>query len=503
MNDDRKFTLLATLWTLIISIVEVWKYLNLNDSFDLGDFTQAVWSSTKGLPLLIYSTPWNTSCWPAHYCPDSFLAEHFMPLLFGITPFYALDPTPIVLLLFQSLALGLSVIPVYLFGKRVLDSRLALLFSFAYLCNPLLIMSSLNDFHVEIFLIPTLAFTFYYGYFKNWKWFTVSAILACLVMEEAPFLVASIILFLIWDKKFIGRRQVLLAVVGLGLVGSYYILVSHLQAYFGYAFTNGVDSRFESNWQILGATSLVDVIPQALTHPALAWQALTYLWPWKFIFTSLLFGGSFFLAIVKPKSLIMWLPWNLPILFSNYIGYFSPYNFYIAFTFFFVFPMAMVGYSDIKKRVWLFNTSIAKQYFVFALLFVAALNLLVPLLIVTPTINYASSSDWRLLNSVPNNASFVSVSDAFPPLANRADGIQVLLGGFALNATPPSQLRDNTLLLQDFVKMYGLPDFVILSQYSKNPYDYVTSQFLIEQLIVPDHYHSVMNSTRFQLYTYT
>ena len=147
--------------------------------------------------------------------------------------------------------------------------------------------------------------------------------------------------------------------------------------------------------------------------------------------------------------------------------------------------MAMVGYSDLKKKVWLFNTSIAKQYFVFALLFVAVLNLLVPVLIIAPTMNYASSSDWHLLNSVPNNASFVSVSDAFPPLANRANGIQVLLGGFALNATPSSQLRDNTLLLQDFVKMYGLPDFVILSQYSKNPYDYVTSQFLIEQLITP------------------
>ena len=496
---NRKFILLVVVWTIIISIVSVWKYYNLGDSFDLGDFAQAVWSSLHGHPLLIYSTPWNTSCWPISYCPDSFLAEHFMPLLFVITPFYYMFQSPVTLLVFQSVVLGVSVIPVYWFGLRVTEPCLAFLFSFAYLCNPLLIMSSLNDFHMEVFLIPTLAFTFYYGYFQDWRMFAISTVFSCLVMEEAPLLLASIVLFLLWDRKI----PVKYALVGFVFCGGYYLFASHMQAYFGYAFTNGIDSRFEVNWQILGATSILDVVPRALTHPALAWQSLTFIWPWKIIFTCLVFGGSFFLSLVKPKSLVMWLPWNVPILFSNYIGYFSPYNFYIAFTFWFVFPMAMVGYEDLKKKLWLFNTSIARDYFKFALIFVACLNLMIPILIVTPTVGHATASDWQLIDSIPKSASVVSISSVFPPLANGANRIQILLGGFQLNETPTSQLQDNQLLLHDFILEFGVPQYVVLSLYSKNPYDYVTSDFLIQTLVVPYHYQSVMNSSQFQLYTST
>jgi uncharacterized protein len=106
-------------------------------------------------------------------------------MLVLISPLYLIWSNPKMLLLLQTVVLGVGAFFVFLIAKRVLkDKNFALIFSAIYLLNPSLQFSNLYDFHA-VTLGTTLLFTTFYFFIKrDYILFLIFAVLTGLTKEE-------------------------------------------------------------------------------------------------------------------------------------------------------------------------------------------------------------------------------------------------------------------------------------------------------------------------------
>jgi uncharacterized membrane protein len=150
------------------------------------------------------------------------LSNHFSPILYLVAPVYALWQDARMLLLLQSLALGIGAIPVYLLARRITGSaRLALALGCVYLLYPALHGVNTFDFHQIILATPLLLFSLWFLESGRDRAFVVTLLLALLVKEELGLTVAAI-----GGYVFVGKRRyrlgAALAVIGMG----YFLIVT-------------------------------------------------------------------------------------------------------------------------------------------------------------------------------------------------------------------------------------------------------------------------------------
>ncbi len=140
----------------IFSHLSILRYLSLNAHYyDLGIMDQVVYNTAKG-KIFEMTNPEGTQ-------QISRAAIHFDPLIMVLAPLYSLKPTPIILLVTQTVVLALGAIAVYLIAKKILkNSWLALLFVFLYLNYYPMQLSNLFDFHTVTFATTSLLFAFYF-----------------------------------------------------------------------------------------------------------------------------------------------------------------------------------------------------------------------------------------------------------------------------------------------------------------------------------------------------
>lgn len=148
----------------------------LGTGYDLGIYNQVVWNLAHGRSFattLVYET----GGW----------YDHFEPVLALLAPLYWLFPDVRVLLVVQSVALGLGSLPIYLFAYRQLVHRASVLLPFllaaAYLAFPPLHHANLNDFH-EVALIPPLLGFALYGLLRGLRRTTFIFLILCLLVKE-------------------------------------------------------------------------------------------------------------------------------------------------------------------------------------------------------------------------------------------------------------------------------------------------------------------------------
>ena len=138
--------------------------------FDLGNMTQAVWSTAHG--SFLDSTDITGQ-------QATRLASHVDPILTLLVPLWLLAPSPLTLATAQVVAVALGALPVFWLGRRHLSSpRLAVLLAGAYLLYPWLSWTTLDAVHPVTFAIPLLLYAVWFLDIDRLGPFVVCAVLA-------------------------------------------------------------------------------------------------------------------------------------------------------------------------------------------------------------------------------------------------------------------------------------------------------------------------------------
>lgn len=145
--------------------------------FDIGIFDQGLWLLSRfdrafvtvlGLDLF---------------------GDHTSFILLPLVPLYWVFDSASVLLVAQSVALGLGALPVFLIGRSWLRSEgLAAGFSIAYLLHPALMWTNYENFHPDSFEVPLVLFAFLFIIRKRWTAFFVCLALLLSVKEDVALL---------------------------------------------------------------------------------------------------------------------------------------------------------------------------------------------------------------------------------------------------------------------------------------------------------------------------
>ena len=161
--------------------------------FDLGNMTQAVWSTAHGDPLAVTNLAGEQT---------SRLASHFDPILVLFAPLWLLWPSPEALLVAQAIGIALGALPVYWLARKHLESeRAGLGFAIAYLLFPATQWLALSEFHPVALACPLLLFAFWFLDEDRLVPFAICAALACTTKEEIPLAVAGLGLWYALARK--------------------------------------------------------------------------------------------------------------------------------------------------------------------------------------------------------------------------------------------------------------------------------------------------------------
>lgn len=347
----------ATIFSVLVSEILVTRYEAFETfAWDLGVFNQAFSTTASGHGFFYY-----TADLPSGNGGHLFVS-HFSPLLVLLLPLYELAPGPPTLLVLETVAVGLTAIPLYVFARVELGSeRWALFLAIVCLASPLLLGIVWYDFHEEAFLPVTIVSTVVCYRLRSWKWFLATWFLTLAVIESAaPLLLAFGVLAVAGDyvvgqapyRAAIKRIPWVLWVALLGAVAWTLTVGFIVPALYGLSSSSGAyAASYGINFQILGASSITTVLPTALLHPGAAGAALSYDGSRKATYLLILFGSFAFLPFVgKLRYLLPALIWPLLAVFANNVGYFSFGDQYAAYTLPFVMLGAIDGFA--RVRAW-------------------------------------------------------------------------------------------------------------------------------------------------------
>ena len=218
--------------------------------FDVGNLVQAVWSTAHGDFLSVTGLTGRQI---------SRLGAHFDPIVAAFAPFWWLWPDPALLLVTQGLAVATGAVPVYLLGRRHLDSEwVSAGLALAYLLHPATQWLVLDDFHPVALATPLLLWGFWFLDSGRLLPFALVAGAACLTKEQIGLVVAAMGLWYALRPE--GRRVGLaIAVVGAAVsLVAVTVVVPH--------FAPGGGSPFEGRYASVGG-SPGGIAKTAVTDP--------------------------------------------------------------------------------------------------------------------------------------------------------------------------------------------------------------------------------------------
>jgi uncharacterized membrane protein len=226
--------------------------------FDLGNMTQAVWSTARGHPLEITDLGGEQI---------NRLGAHVDPLLAAFTPLWWLWPSPTMLLVVQAIVVALGALPVFWLARKHLGSeRYAALFGLAYLVYAPVQWLALDEFHPVALACPLLNFAVWYLDEGRVVTAVPFLALASLTKEEVPLAVAGLGL---WFALARGERLAggAIAVAGAALTAfSLKVVMPH--------FHGGAAPAFYDRYDSVGG-SLGGIVQTAFTDPGELIRAVT------------------------------------------------------------------------------------------------------------------------------------------------------------------------------------------------------------------------------------
>jgi uncharacterized membrane protein len=248
--------------------------------FDLGNMTQAVWSTAHGRFLETTSEQ-----------GEQFvrLGVHVDPLLTVLAVPWLLWPSPLLLTTVLAVAVALGALPVFWLARKHLGSeRVAAVFAFAYLLYPSTQWNAHFDFHAVSLAIPLLLFAIWYLDEDRFLMFLPFALAAAVTKEHMPLLVGWLG---VWYAVRHGRR---LLGFGTAVAG----LVMFLAAAFAVLphFTPAGLDLFADRYASLGG-SPVGLVKTLLTDPKVVVHEIATRQDAAYVFVLLgAFGGLWALS---------------------------------------------------------------------------------------------------------------------------------------------------------------------------------------------------------------
>ena len=226
--------------------------------FDLGNMTQAVWSTAHRRPLDVTELGGDQV---------SRLGAHVDPILVLFAPLWWLWPSPTMLLVAQAAIVALGALPFFWLGRKHLGSEWAgVLCGLAYLVYPAVQWLALDEFHPGALACPLLAFAFWYLDEERLWAFVPFALLAALTKEEIPLVVGALG---VWYALAKGHRLTgaAIALVGITMTAaSLELVLPH--------FREGADPAFYGRYDAVGG-SPAGIVKTAFTDPLAVLEAVT------------------------------------------------------------------------------------------------------------------------------------------------------------------------------------------------------------------------------------
>jgi uncharacterized membrane protein len=227
-NSGKVLAGLIAGYILFFSGVCVWKYINFGyNALDLAIYNNALFNTING--------HWFWSAIQGH----NYWGDHFEPLLILFLPLYSLWQSPTLLLIIQTIFLGLTAWPLYKISQKVLTNKLAgLTISFLWLINPLVHNINLFEFHALAFFPFLFSWLFYY-YLKlkdesNQKLifcFFAFLISCLLVREDAAFIILTFLIIVLTEISTNKNKKIL-------LITHYSLLVTLAYTFFAFQIIN-------------------------------------------------------------------------------------------------------------------------------------------------------------------------------------------------------------------------------------------------------------------------
>ena len=272
-----------------VTLFAIWGFRNFDHyaitGFDFGIHDQAVWLLSRGHnPFITISG-------------SNYFGDHLSWVMFFVVPFYWLFPSAKVLILFQTLALGLAAAPAFLVAREKLRSEwLAAGVSVAYLANPYLWWINYEQFHPDVFAVPLVFLAMFFAMRRRWVGFFVAVVLMLLVKEDVPLLVFGLgILVALRYNRRIGAVTSVLAAAWLFV--NFYFLLPVLSG------TGSLATYVSTHSERIPFGGLVGFLKTLVTRPwRIASQAFAGHRPWYYL---QVFAPVAFLSFLSPWTLLL------------------------------------------------------------------------------------------------------------------------------------------------------------------------------------------------------
>lgn len=183
--SDAAWLIVVVATTTFIVLTARWAMRN-HDGFgtlgyDLGIFDQGVWLLSR------LKSPFIT------IMGRDLLGDHTSFILLALVPLYRLVPSPKLLLVAQSTALGLGAVPVFLMARHMLRHELlAAMVAIAFLAHPVLASTALEQFHPDAFEVPLLLFALWFMMRERWRPYLACVVALLLVKEDVALLTVAL-----------------------------------------------------------------------------------------------------------------------------------------------------------------------------------------------------------------------------------------------------------------------------------------------------------------------
>lgn len=307
--------ILIVLYSITFSVLSIRHYDGLDTGgYDLGVFDQVIWNTSQGRlyqNTILFDSP-------------NYIGKHLSLIPLLLAPLYWIWPDPRLLLILQSVILGLGALPVSWLAREKLESEFAaFFFAAAYLLSPALESANLNEFHSGSLSTTFLLFAFYFLHRAQVKeekgnvhrhekqyylWFAVFTVLAMGCKEDIPLLVAMMGLYILVVQRNVKLGLATMAIALLWFWLALYVIIPQSSPTGRWFF-----GRHFSKW---GDTPLTIAL-SLLTHPQWVWEFLmegnklvAYLYP--------LLAPLGFLSLLSPEIFLLALPTFVINFFGGY-----------------------------------------------------------------------------------------------------------------------------------------------------------------------------------------